>query len=594
MDQSRRLLCDRCQSHVHNPLRLHPIDPILLHSIHVPSQVEIAQTLDSLEKETQQLQQYENTIDPLRRILKKLEAERQQLEVQITRRHSITSVQRRLPVEIWETIFSFACSFSSEDGYSLSIGFDPVFRVNTMAVFPILLSHVCSRWRAIAFGCHTIWSSISINRVRDISMNHKILVGAFLANSGKSPLNIRVVEDRLSGPTHAMWELLKSHLSRCERLSVALKDYTSLETFGGADITFHDLLSLRVDTSNIRRRPELDNPFWQALCHALKLTQARVPNTYPHNPLPYPQLTTLVLDAVHPDRMDHLLRALELSRNLCSFTFLRMYSYGGLPNSLDHVIRPVQMPSLRTLLLSPDTVLPTSHTATLEVLCSSLMMPNLSAFGMGCTGSTSNVTHWPSSLLAMLRRSSTTLRHMWLSLLPIHEPVWEAPLSVLLEITPNLTHLELGEWCKNTDIDYSDSDSDSDSDDEFDSLISSSITVITYVAQNTLLPNLEYISLVRVQLDSDILAKLLTFAASRSPCRLQSDVTPVPSRSLKKIRIVPPSVVEDSSKPVLEAHMLEEITLLEQDGVKVVIENSTEEASSWPLTNVEGWENLRK
>ncbi|KAG7096370.1 hypothetical protein E1B28_003814 [Marasmius oreades] len=111
------------------------------------------------------------------------------------------------------------------------------------------------------------------------------------------------------------------------------------------------------------------------------------------------------------------------------------------------------------------------------------------------------------------------------------------------------------------------------------------------MSQNPVVPNLEYMSLVRVQLKSDILTKLLAFAASRSPSRLQSEVTPVPGRSLKKIRVVP-SVVKNASKFVLEAHMLEEIRLLERDGVKVVIENSTEEASSWPLRNVEGWDNL--
>ncbi|KAG7096344.1 hypothetical protein E1B28_003788 [Marasmius oreades] len=581
MDNNRNLLCDRCQSNIHKPLRLHPIDPILLHSSHVPSQVEVSQTLETLEKEKQQLQQYEDTIDSLRQILEKLETERQRLEAHISRRHSITSVQRRIPVELWETIFSFACSFSSEDGYSLSMSFNPISGVSTVTTFPILLSHVCRRWRAISIGCHTIWSSISINRMREISMKQKILVGAFLANSAKSPLDIRVVENRLSRHTHATWDLLKSHLSRCGRLSLGLTQYTSLDTFQGMDITFHDLLSLRVDVdTSIPSEPDLDNPFWQALCHAPKFTQARICKIYPHNPLPYPQLTTLVINSVYLEDVGGLLRALELSRNLRSFSLLEI-EFIYLPTSVDHMIRPVEMPSLRTLSLYPEIMLLHMDNPILDVLCSSLVMPTLSAFGLGCTNSTSNVTRWPSSLLSMLRRSSATLRHVWLTTLcPVHG-FWEAPLDMLLETIPNLTHLDLGEWFNNYEYHSS-----------RNSLISSTITDIACLSQTAVLPNLEHMSLVCVQLDPDILLKILDFAASRSPSRL-SNVAPVPCRSLKTLRVLS-SLTDSSSKFVLEAHMVEKIRLLEQDGVKVVVENNTEAASSWPLRNVEGWDILNK
>ncbi|KAG7096365.1 hypothetical protein E1B28_003809 [Marasmius oreades] len=538
----------------------------------------------------QQLQQYEDTIDYLIQILEKLDAERQQLETQISRRHSITSVQRRVPVEIWETIFLFACSGSSDDGYSLSMTMTPNLWsfATTVSAFPIVLSHVCRRWRAIVNSCPTLWSSISINGLRDFSTEHKILIETFLEKSAKCPLNLRAAEDWSGRTPSVMWELLKSHfLRRCGRLYLDLIGFSSLDNFEETDITFHHLLSLRLD-SPIPGELNLNSPFWQAICHAPKLTQARISTLYPPNSLPYPQLTTLVLDSVLLDHMEHLLRVLELCRNLRSFAFLQAYPDDGIPNSLDHIIRPVEMPSLRTLSLYSDSRLQRMNNPTIKVLCSSLVMTTLSAFSLACTSSYSEVTHWPSSLLSMLRRSSTTLRHMRLSLCPDFKSGWEAPLSVLLETTPNLTHLDLGEWFKDTIDEKRDYD-EHEPPSILYSLVSSSIAVIT--SMNNLVPNLEYMSLVRVQLDSDILTKILTFADSRSPSRLQSDVTSVASRSLKKIRVVP-SEVEDSSEFVLEAHMLEEIRLLERDGVKIVIENSTEEASSWPLRNVEGWDNL--
>ncbi|KAG7096371.1 hypothetical protein E1B28_003815 [Marasmius oreades] len=419
MEESQTLLYEKCQSHIHKPLQLHPIDPILLHSSHLPSKIEIAQTLNSLQNEKQQLQLHEETTDYLTRILEKLDAERQQLETQISQRHSITTVQRTVPAEIWETIFSIACSGSSEDGYSLSMTMTPNLWsfATTVSAFPIVLSHVCRRWRAIANSCPTLWSSISINGLRDFSTEHKILIETFLEKSAKCPLNLRAAEDWSGRTPSVMWELLKSHfLRRCGRLYLDLIGFSSLDNFEETDITFHHLLSLRLD-SPIPGELNLNSPFWQAICHAPKLTQAQICKIYPPNSLPYPQLTTLVLDTILLRRVEHLLRVLELSSNLRSFALLDAYPDDH-PNSLDHIIRPVGMPSLRTLSFYSNSKLLRIDNPILEVLCSSLVMPTLSAFGLGCTSSTTNVTRWPSSLLAMLRRSSPTLRHMWLSLCP--------------------------------------------------------------------------------------------------------------------------------------------------------------------------------
>ncbi|KAF9258057.1 hypothetical protein L218DRAFT_1080627 [Marasmius fiardii PR-910] len=110
---------------------------------------------------------------------------------------------------------------------------------------------------------------------------------------------------------------------------------------------------------------------------------------------------------------------------------------------------------------------------------------------------------WPPSLLNMLRITSSTLRQMTLTLHPLDRDYWE-DLSVLFKLTPYLTHLDLG----------------SDWKIKVCTLVSPSMGKLTIDgAQNIILPDLEHIGFV-LQLDDDIMTKILALAASSNLSRL--------------------------------------------------------------------------
>ncbi|KAF9267236.1 hypothetical protein L218DRAFT_985255 [Marasmius fiardii PR-910] len=477
------------------------------------------------------------------------------------------SCVHKLPVEVLAEIFAIACSLSSEDGRSLTIkdGFP-----GTANVFPIILSHVCSRWRDIVPGCPKLWASISV-ALRDDYYSRRAhqLIEIFLAKSGSCSLDLKAdVGGLVKAASRDTWEALTRHISRSHRLHLNLgycfnDPLAAFQYPRGQDITFNNLFSFHGDISveNLQYDAQyvVNNPFWKALHQAPKLKEVRLHHFHPPNSLPYHQLTTLHIEVIYSGDIPSLLQVLGLSENLRSLTINTYYNH-----PLNIAPHRVELPSLRDLVINCDSRVnhPKITDPILEVLFSSLVMSTLSSFKLCCTGLPSQLTHWPSSLLTMLQYASTTLGDVSLSLKRSVEGrnsnyPWQ-PLSLLLNKTPNLTHFEI------LDEELSVHGENSPSE-----LL---ISELTYApGNNAVLPKLEVVSLHGPQLSSQVMSKLLGLATSRSPSRVSAikDVCP-----LAKILVVP-CIPSDSPAFVLEPHMLKAVEQLEgEEGVKLVIEEA--------------------
>ncbi|KAF9258521.1 hypothetical protein L218DRAFT_730064 [Marasmius fiardii PR-910] len=180
MEQGQSLLlCERCRSHW-------LLDSLSSNDTDLTDDYQLPEL--SEEEMVMKLEQHKADIALLRRKLKKLESAKQTLEARIRWRHHRVSALRNLPVQIWEKTFALACSFSSNDGYSLEITYSNSSKHTPPdPVFPIILSHVSSLWRTIALGFPRLWSSISIRFSGDIQLlGAKKLLESFLENSAVS------------------------------------------------------------------------------------------------------------------------------------------------------------------------------------------------------------------------------------------------------------------------------------------------------------------------------------------------------------------------------------------------------------------------
>ncbi|KAF9252426.1 hypothetical protein L218DRAFT_1010504 [Marasmius fiardii PR-910] len=274
-------------------------------------------------------------------------------------------------------------------------------------VFPIVLSHVSSLWRAIALGFPRLWSSISIRFSGDIQpLGAKKLLESFLENSAECPLDLRVVvaSEIATWRKHALssWDLLKCHYTRSENL--VIENYSNFnrsafDPFRGVASTefgiFHHLLSF----SYVEQSPpksELNGSWWASPI-APRLAQVQVYNLYPSGYLPYSQLTKLIVDS------------LKVSKNL---QFLQLSNLSDTQSS-QVIPHRVELPFPHTFSIwyvSKQRQFVIMDNANLQALFSSLVMPVLSTFKLACrTSPVSGKFYWPSSLLTILRQSSTTL-----------------------------------------------------------------------------------------------------------------------------------------------------------------------------------------
>lgn len=107
----------------------------------------------------------------------------------------------RLPIELLSEIFLLCVD-------------DSVDARNTIHI-PLLLSNICSHWRAAAIANPKLWARLFIELSGNASQDDIALVSTWLARSAACPLTIYVFwEEAPFGDTHAVLEKLMDHSER--------------------------------------------------------------------------------------------------------------------------------------------------------------------------------------------------------------------------------------------------------------------------------------------------------------------------------------------------------------------------------------------
>ncbi|KAL0072312.1 hypothetical protein AAF712_000074 [Marasmius tenuissimus] len=296
--------CDKC-----NPL----FDTTIIQSLpvypadHIPTPSEVSEALVAVEDGKRILARYDEEILHLQIRLSEVGRQRQRLDERINQTRQSVSIIKRLPTEIWQEIFAFACPAST---WSLAItGHDVI-------ATPLKISHVCSRWRSIIRAAPRLWSSISLD-IMHPCRDAVNLIETHISASKGHPLTIYIWENyEISGPFRpfhgAMAALglrgvlalrkLMQHVGQCEELQIEV----SWEILAAVvdrrlrKVSFPVLRSLKAI-----RPPEDDQIerlgwFREALARAPLLRDLRLEHleTAPRF-LPLSQITTLALDDSH-------------------------------------------------------------------------------------------------------------------------------------------------------------------------------------------------------------------------------------------------------------------------------------------------------
>ncbi|EEB99493.1 hypothetical protein MPER_00822, partial [Moniliophthora perniciosa FA553] len=136
------ILCHKCKNTFVPNVSHPPVPKTALLTNECPSHTEITQTNEFLADEEKELHRYEVELERLRLVVEKLESDRLAIQRRIEERRSWCAAVRRLPRELLEHIFQYACLSAD---YSLSISDEG----NTIDAPPFMLYRVSSVGR----GC---------------------------------------------------------------------------------------------------------------------------------------------------------------------------------------------------------------------------------------------------------------------------------------------------------------------------------------------------------------------------------------------------------------------------------------------------------
>ncbi|KAF9265907.1 hypothetical protein L218DRAFT_1075444 [Marasmius fiardii PR-910] len=573
------MLCEICQALVEPDVgsqEIQPIDSRFQRPDYVLSAEEKFHMSRGLEEESRCLENYEDQIIRMRRKLAILEEGKRILEGNILQRRSALSIQRLLPIEIWEIIFAFVCSLSSEGSRSLVIDRSRPRTLPFVIMPPVVLSHVCSRWRTIVLTYPILWSSIRI--VLDkIAASSLPLFETFIERSEGGPLDLEIKyrlgafsRHKMPKDVHTYWETVSKNIPRCRTLSFGIVHCALLGNVPPAnDFSLPNLVSFWGTTYSHSINPT--NWFWQALSQAPKLSFAEIHQPYPLNSLPYSQLTTLSIRRLiitDDGLFDELYRVLQSSRKLRHLKLQLDSPSMSRPNVIELDRFPaIQMPCLSTLTVNIETSVLHDNSIDMSfgALYNTLLMPPLVTLKLEC--SSFETDRWSKTLLVMLQHSPLLTR-LSLCFRGCYGPAFypKQPLSTILYSIPNLTHLELY-------LSRSDRGQDILAKELFSArdCFSSFLSDLKYSPRNnmTFVPKLEFLSLRLYHKIADdfTLMNLLDAAGSR----VRKDV----DSPLREIR-VRRYAEQLGSKIALGSNVLEEIDSLEQVEVFVTVEDVTE------------------
>ncbi|KAL0067046.1 hypothetical protein AAF712_005830 [Marasmius tenuissimus] len=296
MKQKSRLVCEEreCLPIPHECLTTHPQ---FVQSTYVPTDVDVSLLRNLLDKDQTVIQQNDQLITVLEERISTLRKKTSTLEGNLTLYRSALSACRRVPVEIWQLIFTFLCF--SYNRHSLVIDQCELTGRMIYEMPTIALTHVCRKWRAIISGSPVLWSSISVE-LDLVGRDFREPLALHLKNSKGCGLNLLI--QRKAGRRERwqfwrygadLWEILCPHLQRCAILALQGDGYEALPT----DRTVN-LWHVRKLTLGATSRPiDKENWLWRAMGNVPHLTASKLFHAHQLALLPHSQLTGLAIHA---------------------------------------------------------------------------------------------------------------------------------------------------------------------------------------------------------------------------------------------------------------------------------------------------------
>ncbi|KAK7046013.1 hypothetical protein VNI00_007008 [Paramarasmius palmivorus] len=457
------ILCTQCNAFIECPTP--PPKPHTIRSEYAPSQQEIAPTRALIEEEKLVLKKYDAEIKRIRGALDQLEADRKQIKERIRARKGTLSMLRRLPVEVLERIFTFACTEASTaymrpasvDGYSLLISAYHEMPLRAPAYF---ISRTSSHWRQIVTRMPHAWSSIHLDIRCGLPYSVTRIIKLYLRNARSAPLKIGIAEsdkserdsreERGFGPglpysrayldeySVGAYRLLFSCMARCMELDLDVNwEVLHKDLIGQPHLAFPALRRFRdrIDVTGQAQSGPDANWFWDALNGTQELEFV---DTFrePHPLIPLHQLTSLQIAKLHG--IEHVFPILKNTTKLES---LRILEFEGLREGKTNHQPPDEPLALRHLSIrSSDDLWYFDH------LFRSLE-PVMSLRTLEWIGIDSHQQIYeeqfeiPSWFIYFLQASSNILQELTLNFGQLH--FTDSSMSEVLQSCPNLTYFNV-------------------------------------------------------------------------------------------------------------------------------------------------------
>ncbi|ESK89703.1 hypothetical protein Moror_16891 [Moniliophthora roreri MCA 2997] len=249
------------------------------------------------------LKLYGRELERIRDVLDKLKADKAFLQQQIEERSAMISPLRRVPVEIWQRIFSLVCSSDGRSEFTLAMQ----YRLVAPAYH---ISLVSSHWREIAVNYPPIWQSIMLDLgcpswAQGGNINLRALLSIYLKNAGTGPSKVLIFDSHrdLGNETNVqsishlfgmgLLRILLTRMGSCSEFTLlGISGYSlSEDVLGGLNLSFPALRSLEIqlDMEGVPFEPTLQ--FWQAIAAAPLLKH--LSGSYLPPTIPYHQLASL-------------------------------------------------------------------------------------------------------------------------------------------------------------------------------------------------------------------------------------------------------------------------------------------------------------
>ncbi|KAH9484810.1 hypothetical protein JR316_0001712 [Psilocybe cubensis] len=373
----------------------HALDALLTNNDE-PSKQAVKEVHRLLVKPKQERELLDERIKLLETQLEKLKLKRITVDGTITRYNTIVSPIRRIPTDILREIF-LRCLENTRNPY-----------ISAMEA-PVLLTHVCRSWRAIALSSPLLWARVHIefsnddlvpdiiedqivedefleyvmprmskSRVIEILQRRCEALEEWLRRSGACPLSfslhylktqIAPVEPATTGQvnlqhsdlTHRLFNALLNESSRWSNveLSMPMDTYYALSE-GFAQINFNNLVTLRVSSHGNwrwnRRRPQVNPPPSEIIAPNLQRYSFGMPQTVLQKVAsPWTTLTFLSLHSAIPlsEASAILTKCSQLVHFKATLTTVHMdWIHGTHSRSRPIVYRYANLPELRALYIT--------------------------------------------------------------------------------------------------------------------------------------------------------------------------------------------------------------------------------------------------